>query len=79
MIHPDKSNIARHVLSKINANQGHSYSISLDNLKLVKEVRKQNELDAYERYYISRRKKKGANLMNVAARKITSRLSDLVP
>jgi CRISPR/Cas system CSM-associated protein Csm3 (group 7 of RAMP superfamily) len=44
--HPDKSNIARHVLSKINDNQGHN--ISLDNLKLMKEVRKQNELDAYE-------------------------------
>jgi predicted GIY-YIG superfamily endonuclease len=28
--HPDKSNIARHVLSKINNNQGHS--ISVDNL-----------------------------------------------
>jgi hypothetical protein len=36
--HSDKSNIARHVLSKINDNQGHS--ISLDKLKLVKEVRK---------------------------------------
>jgi spore coat protein CotF len=43
--HLDKSNIARQVLSKINDNQGHS--ISLNNLKLVKEVRKQNELDAY--------------------------------
>jgi hypothetical protein len=75
--HPDKSNIARHVLSKINDNQGHS--ISLDNLKLVKEVCKQNELDAYESFYISRRKKEGANLMNVAAGKITSRLFDLVP
>jgi hypothetical protein len=70
-------NIARHVLSKINDNQGHS--ISLDNLKLVKKVRKQNELDAYESYYISLRKKEGANLMNVAAGKITSRLFDLVP
>jgi hypothetical protein len=40
--HPDKSNIARHVLSKINDNQGHS--ISLNNLKLVKEVRKQNSM-----------------------------------
>jgi hypothetical protein len=68
----DKSNIARHVLSKINSNQGHS--ISLDNLKLVKEIRKQNELDANESYYISRRKKEGANLMNVAAGKITSLL-----
>jgi hypothetical protein len=76
--HPDKSNIARHVLSKINDNQGHS--ISLDNLKLVKEVRKQkNELDAYESYFISRRKKERANLMNVAVGKITSRLFDLVP
>jgi hypothetical protein len=62
-----KSNIARHILSQINHNQGHS--ISLDNLKLVKEVRKQNELDAYESYYISRRKKEGASLMNVAAEK----------
>jgi hypothetical protein len=51
----------------------------LDYLKLVKEVRKQNEFDAYESYYISRRKKEGANLMNVAAGKITSRLFDLVP
>jgi hypothetical protein len=75
--HPDKSNIARHVRSKINDNQGHS--LSLDNLKPVKEVRKQNELDAYESYYFSRRKKEGANLMNVAAGKITSRLFDLVP
>jgi hypothetical protein len=74
--HPDKSNIAQHVLSKINDNQGHS--ISLNNLKLVKEVRKQNELDAYESYYISRWKKECANLMNVAAGKITSRLFDLV-
>jgi hypothetical protein len=49
--HPDKSNITRQVLSKINYNQGHS--ISLDNLKLMKEVRKQNEPDAYESYYIS--------------------------
>jgi hypothetical protein len=62
--HPDKSNIARHVLSKINDNQGHI--ISLDNLKLMKEVR-------------NRRKKEGANLMKVAAGKITSRLFDLVP
>jgi hypothetical protein len=75
-IYPDKSNIARHVLSRIKDNQRHS--ISLDNLKLVKEVRKQNDLDAYESYYISRRKKEGANLMNVAAGKITSRLFDLV-
>jgi hypothetical protein len=76
--HPDKSNIvARHLLSKINDNQVHM--TSLDNLKLVKEVRKQNEFDAYESYYISRRKKEGANLMKVAARKITSRLFDLVP
>jgi hypothetical protein len=65
------------VLSKINDNQGHS--ISLDNLKIVKEVRKQNKLDVYESYYISCRKKEGANLMNVAAEKITSRLFDLVP
>jgi hypothetical protein len=41
----------------------------LDNLKLVKDVRKQNELDAYESYYISLRKKESANLMNVAAGK----------
>jgi hypothetical protein len=75
--HPVKSNIALHVLSKINDNQGHS--ISLDNLKVVKEIRKQNELDAYESYYISRRKREDANLMNVAAGKITSRLFDLVP
>jgi hypothetical protein len=75
--HPDKSNIARHFLSKINDNQGHS--ISLDNLKLVKEVRKNNELDAYESYYISRQKKEGANLMNVVAGKITSRLFNIVP
>jgi hypothetical protein len=76
--HPDKSNIARHILSKINDNQGRS--ISLDNLKLVKEVRKQNELDAYESYNIPRRKKTGTNLMNVAASgKSTSRLFDLVP
>jgi hypothetical protein len=75
--HPDKSSIVRHVLSKINDNQGHR--ISLDNLKVVKEVRKQNELDAYESYYISRRKKEGANFMNVAAGKITSRLFSLVP
>jgi hypothetical protein len=68
--HPDKSNIARLVLSKINDNQGHS--ISLDNLKFVKEVRKQNELDAYESYHISRRNKEGANLKIVAAGKITS-------
>jgi hypothetical protein len=77
LYHPDKSNIARHVLIKINDNQKHS--ISLDNLKLVKEVRKQNELDAYESYYISCRKKEGTNLMKVAAGKITSRLLDLVP
>jgi hypothetical protein len=69
MNHPDESNIARHVLSEINDNQGHS--ISLDNLKIVKEVRKQNKIDAYESYYISRRKKEGANLMTVAAGKIT--------
>jgi hypothetical protein len=62
--HPDKSNIARHVLSKINDNQGHS--ISVDNLKLV-DFQKQNELDAYDGYHISRRKKEGAYLMNVAA------------
>jgi hypothetical protein len=36
----------RHVLSKINDSQGHS--ISLDNMKLVKELHKQNELNAYE-------------------------------
>jgi hypothetical protein len=65
--HPDKLNIARHVRSKINDNQGNS--ISLDNLKLVKEVRKKNELDTYESYYISRRKKEGANLMNDAKEK----------
>jgi hypothetical protein len=41
--HRDKTNIARHIFSKINDHQGHS--ISLDNLKLVK-----NELDAYESY-----------------------------
>jgi hypothetical protein len=75
--HPDKLNIARHVLSMINDNHGNI--ISLDNLKLVKEVRKPNELDAYESYYISRRKKEGANLMNVAAGKVTRRLFDLVP
>jgi hypothetical protein len=74
--HPDKSNIARHVLSKISDNQGHS--ISLDNLKFVKELRKQSELDAYESYYISRRKKEGACLMNVAAGKSTLQLFDLV-
>jgi hypothetical protein len=51
----------------------------VENLKLEKEVRKQIELDAYESYYISRRKKKCDNLMNVAAGKITSRLFDLVP
>jgi Reverse transcriptase (RNA-dependent DNA polymerase) len=75
--HPDKSNIARHVLNKISDNQGHG--ISLNHLTLVKEVRKQNELDAYESFYISRRKKEGANLMNVAAGKITSQLFELVP
>jgi hypothetical protein len=75
--HPDKSNIARHVFSKLNGKQGHI--ISLDNLKLVKEVRKENDLDAYKSYYISRPKKEGANLMDVAAGKITSRLFDLVP
>jgi hypothetical protein len=48
-------------------------------LKLVKEVRKQNELDVYESHYISRQKKEDANLMNVLAGKITSRFFDLVP
>jgi hypothetical protein len=61
----------------MNDNQGHG--ISLDHLKLDKEVRKESELGAYESYYIYRRKKEGANLMNVAAGKITSRLFDLVP
>jgi uncharacterized membrane-anchored protein YjiN (DUF445 family) len=75
--HPDKSIIARHVLSKITDNQ--RQNISLDNLTLVKEVHKQNELDAYESYNISRRKKEDANLMNVGAEKITSQLFDLVP
>jgi hypothetical protein len=76
--HPEKSSkIALHVLRKINDNQRHS--ISLDDLKLMKKVWKQNELDAYESYHISRQKKEGANLMNVAAGKISSRLFDLVP
>jgi hypothetical protein len=75
--HPEKSNIARHVLQKINDSQDHT--ISLDQLTLIKEVRKPSELDAYESFYISRRKKEGANLMNVAAGRISSRLFDLVP
>jgi hypothetical protein len=75
--HPDKSNITRHVLSIMSDNQRHD--ISLDKLKLVKEVRNSNELDAYESFYNSRRKKEETNLMNVAAGKITSRLFDFVP
>jgi hypothetical protein len=69
--HPEKSNIVRHVLQKIKDSQDHT--ISLGQLTLSKEARKPSELDAYESFYISRRKKKGANLMNVA-----SRLFDLV-
>jgi hypothetical protein len=75
--HPEKSNIARHVLQKINDSQDHT--ISLDQLILIIEVRKPSELNAYESFYISRRKKEGANLMNVAAGRISSRLFDLVP
>jgi hypothetical protein len=71
------SNIARHVLQNINDSQDHT--ISLDQLTLIKEVRKPSELDAYESFYISRRKKEGANLMNVAAGRISSRLFELVP
>jgi hypothetical protein len=56
--HPEKANIARHVLQKINYSQDHT--ISLDQLTLIKEVRKPNELDAYESFYISRRKKEKA-------------------
>jgi hypothetical protein len=75
--HPEKSNIPRHVLQKINDSQDHT--LSLDQLTPIKEVRKTSELDAYESFYISRRKKEGANLMIVAAGRITSRLFDLVP
>jgi hypothetical protein len=64
--HPEKSNIVRHVLQKIKDSQDHT--ISLDQLTLIKES-----------FYISRRKKEDANLMNVAAGRITSRLFDLVP
>jgi hypothetical protein len=59
--HPDESNNARHILSRMNGNQGHG--ISLDHLKLVKEVCMESELDAYESNYIYRRKKEGANLI----------------
>jgi hypothetical protein len=47
--------------------------------KNFKEVRKPSELDAYKSFYISRPNKEGANLMNVAPGRITSRLFDLVP
>jgi hypothetical protein len=75
--HPEKSNIARHVLQKINDSQDHI--ISLDQLTMIKEVRKPSELDNYESIYICRRKKESVNLMNVAAERITSRLFDLRP
>jgi hypothetical protein len=68
--HPEKSNIARYVLQKIKDSQDHT--ISLDQITLIKEVQKPSELDASESFYISRRKKEGANLMNVAAGRITS-------
>jgi hypothetical protein len=51
-----------------------SHLPSFDQLTLIKEVRKPSES-----FYISRRKKEGANLMNVAAGRIYSRLFDLVP
>jgi hypothetical protein len=40
------------------------HKISIDNVSLIKEIRKPHQLDAYEAIYIMQRKKKNVELMN---------------
>jgi hypothetical protein len=61
--HTDSSNVAKHVLDHINDRQS-THSIHLDDVKLLKEVRKQNQLDAYESIFIKKRKNINNILMN---------------
>jgi hypothetical protein len=56
-------NVACQILEHI----GDPYSqhkISIENVSLIKEIRKTKQRDAYEGIYIIQRKKKNAELMN---------------
>jgi hypothetical protein len=61
--HPNLSNVACHVLEHI-GDSNSQHKISIDNVSLIKEIRKPNQLDAYEGIYIMQRNKKNAELMN---------------
>jgi hypothetical protein len=75
--HPEKSNVAAHVLERINKDHN-THKITLDNVALIKEIRKPSQLDAYESILIAKKKKEGANLMNAVAGNIQSKLFHLV-
>jgi hypothetical protein len=76
--HPNLSNIACHVLEHI-GDPNSQHKISIDNVSLIKEIRKPHQLDAYEAdVYIMQRKKKNVELMNGDEGNVRSRLFDVL-
>jgi GIY-YIG catalytic domain len=75
--HPENSNVAAHVLDQIDKGNN-THKVTLDNVTLMKEIRKPSQLDAYESIFIAQKKKEGANLMNAVAGNIQSKLLALV-
>jgi hypothetical protein len=61
--HPELSSIANHMISHMNDPRS-KYDINLDNFSLLKEVRRPDHLDSFERYYIWKAKKGGKVLLN---------------
>jgi hypothetical protein len=75
--HPNLSNVTCHVLEHI-GDPNSQHKISIDNVSLIKEIRKPHQLDAYEAIYIMQRKKKNVELMNGDERNVRSRLFDVL-
>jgi hypothetical protein len=61
--HPNLSKVTCHVLEHIR-DPNSQHKISIDNVFLIKEIRKPNQLDLYEGIYIMQRNKKNDELMN---------------
>jgi hypothetical protein len=75
--HPILSNVACHVLEHI-GDPNNQHKISIDNVSLIKEIRKPNQLDAYEGIYIMQCKKKNVEFMNGVEGNVRSRLFDVL-
>jgi hypothetical protein len=71
------SSVANHVLEQVNEPNS-NHTINFDKLFLLKEIRKTNQLEAYESFFIMKLRKQNHELINGDDGNIKSRLFDLL-